>query len=406
MKEKDFSKIKLEDLGYSNSEYENMSEDEKLEIRNKMTQNDIDYAKDCINLKICYLSTIYEKFEKSFNPSDIILLSLYDRYYVYAVYHYLSLFYRRNNLVKSEHRKELYAQEEYEKSYQLNQKLILLFYEIMCLISKIKHSKIGIIDTNLKKTEQIKSLKNSIKYIINYLDKEPKSNREAKNVLSIFKSFNESEILEQIKKSNLNYINSDLTRYEIFEQIILAPIKLNKYIDLNKSKDKSYNFEDLERYLKNSGLWDENESKKIEYMKMNHNEFFKIQKNQIKSYCVIVFAELFNIDLFDLKKIYTFFYSNAITSSTKFLQKFYNHMPIKEENKYFIIEEFLPYMHEDFKEIFYEVTPKNIPERDIIEYLYPEISILNQYFESDILNQISFVTSEDDIPEDGLVFKI
>ena len=81
-------------------------------------------------------------------------------------------------------------------------------------------------------------------------------------------------------------------------------------------------------------------------------------------------------------------------------------MPIKEENKYFIIEEFLPYMHEDFKEIFYEVTPKNIPERDIIEYLYPEISILNQYFESDILNQISFVTSEDDIPEGGLVFKI
>ncbi|WP_151948473.1 hypothetical protein [Aliarcobacter butzleri] len=406
MKEKDFSKIELKDLGYSNFEYENMSENEKLGIRKKMTKNDIDYAKDCINLKIYQSNLLYDKFKKGFNPSDVILLSLYDRYYVYAMYHHLSLFFRRNNLVKGEYRKELYAQNGYEESYRLNQKLTLLFDRIMHLISKIKYYKIGVIDTNLDKAEQIKSLNNSIKYIINYLDKEPKSNKEAKNVLTIFTSFNVFEILEQIKKSNLNYINSDSTRYEIFEQVILAPIKLKKYIDLNKYKDKSYSFEDLERYLKNSGLWDENESKKIEYMKMNHNEFFKIQKNQIKSYCVTVFAEFFSLNLFDLKKIYTFFYSNAITSSTKFLQNFYNHMPIREEGTYLMVEEFLPYMHEDFKEIFYEISPKNIPERDIIEYLYPEISILNQYFESDILNQISFVTSEDDIPEDGLVFKI
>lgn len=394
--------MKENNLCEYNYEYENMSNEEKIEIKKSMSIQEIEHAKNILNIKKEYLNNMYDIYKKSFNLRDVINLSLYNRYYIYAKYHHLSLSCRGANVVKNQYKKELYAQDEYKITYELNQKLLLLSQRIMKLITVIKHYKLGFSDIELNKTEQIQSLKNSIRYISNYLNNEPKSNKEAKHLLSVFKTFNESEILEIIKKNNLNFVNSDYTRYEIFEQIILAPLKLKKYIDLSKYKNKNYNFDELERYLKNSGLWNDEEAQKIEFMKLNNNEFFKIQKNQIKQYCVTIFAEFFSISLSNLKGIYTFFYSNAITSSSKFLNNFYIHISARRENNVMIINEFLPYMHEDFKEIFYEITPNNIPESDIIEYFNPAINDFNKYFECDIFDHTSFILDIDNLPENAV----
>jgi len=369
--EKYFSNIDFNEFGYTNSVYENMTSNEKLKIKSTMSAESILKAKAFLILKTKSIDSQYDFYQENFNPYDMISASPYDRYYICAKYHHFLMALKTNNKIQGEHKQQLYAQEEYENSYQSNQKLLDLLVNIMKVIFHIKHTKIGFIDRCLSKNEQISALQNSIKNITRYLKNESNSNREAKKLLSKFNELEiyHNEILELLQVNNLNYLNPELTQYKMFEQVLLAPLKLKKYIDMNKYNSKNNNFEDLEKHLKNFGLWNEEENAKINATKYNTEQFFKIQKNQVKQYCMTIFAELFHINIFDTKRIYSFFYSSAITTSTKFLSSLYNHMLTETMDEYLVVKEYLPYLHEDFKDIFYEVAPTNIPEEEIINYL-------------------------------------
>lgn len=369
--EKYFSNIDFNEFGYTNPVYENMTSNEKLKIKSTMSAESIFEAKAFLISKTQDLDALYNFYQERFDPFDLISVSPYDRYYICAKYHHLLMQLKTNNTIQGGHKQQLYAQEEYENSYQSNQKLINLLINIMSIVFHIKDAKIGFIDSLLSKKEQVLALQHSIKNITRYLKNESNSNHEAKKLLAKFNELeiNHSEILELLQINHLNYLSHDLSQYKIFEQVLLAPLKLKKYIDMNKYNSKNNNFESLKNHLKNFGLWNDEENEKIESMQYNTSQFFKIQKNQVKQYCVTIFWELFNINIFDTKRIYSFFYSNAITNTTKFLSSFYNHMPTKNVDEYLVVEEFLPYFHEDFKDIFYEVAPTNTPEKEIINYL-------------------------------------
>lgn len=157
--------------------------------------------------------------------------------------------------------------------------------------------------------------------------------------------------------------------------------------------------------LKDAGLYNDDAKPRLENSTLNRNEFFKIQKNQIKQYCITVYSELFNINIFDTKRLYTEFYSSAITS-TNFLSSFYNHMPTKELDGYYVTNELLPFLQEGFKNIIYEVAPDNIPEKEIIDFKLPIIAELNNVFDIDVYQYIHLVTKEQDIPGDALRYKL
>ncbi len=370
LNEKLFSNIAMQKIGYSNPIYENMTIDEKLAIKRTMSEESIFQAQCFLEEKTKDLNNLYNLYKKNFDPYSVASMTLYDRYYICAKYHHLLMSLKTNNTIQGEHKQQLYAQDAYENSYQSNQKLIYLLLNIMQTIFHIKHTKIGLIDSCLSKNQQILALRKSIKNITLYLKNEPNSNKEAKKLLSKFDELEiyHEEILELLQKNNLNYLNHEQTQYKMFEQVLLAPLKLKKYIDINKYSNKNIDFESLQKHLQNCGLWDEEEKQKIIYMKHNIHEFFKIQKNQLKQYCITIFAELFHINIFDTKRVYSFFYSNAITNTTKFLTSFYHHMNTTSIDEYLVVKEFLPYLQEDFKDIFYEITSTNITGKEILEF--------------------------------------
>lgn len=178
-----FANIDFDKLGLTNPNYEKMTDDEKSQIKSAMTEESILEAKAFLILKTKDLDYQYNFHQESFDLHKIISMSPYDRYYICAKYHHFLMLLKTNNTIQGEHKQQLYAQAEYENSYQANQKLIHLAINIMEVIFDIKHAKIGYIDCCLNKKEQISAMKNSIKNITRYLKNEPNSNQEAKNLL-------------------------------------------------------------------------------------------------------------------------------------------------------------------------------------------------------------------------------
>lgn len=408
LNEKKLLELNDEQLGYINTTFENMTNKEKETIKSCMDIKTIKEAESFLSLKMKQLNSFNKLFKDNFNPFNVLELSAYERYYLFAEYHHFLMAIKTNNIIQGPHKLQLYAMDNYQDSYIANQKLIETLKDILYLIANIKKSKIGIFDSNIDDSKKTAAIKNSINNIIKYLDNQSIDNKEAKKLLKNFSgdaAYRHTDVLESITKHNLNYLNQNLDRYESFEQILLAPIKLNIFITENKYANKKNDFSNIEAVLKDAGRYNDDAKRRLENSTLNRNEFFKIQKNQIKQYCMTVYSELFNINIFDTKRLYTEFYSSAITS-TNFLSSFYNHMPTKEVDGYYVINEFLPFLQEGFKEIIYEVAPDNIPEKEIIDFKLPIISELNNVFDIDVYQYIHLVAKEQDIPDDVLRYKL
>jgi hypothetical protein len=80
-------------------------------------------------------------------------------------------------------------------------------------------------------------------------------------------------------------------------------------------------------------------------------------------------------------------------------------MPSKNYDRFILVEEFLPFLEHQFKEIVYEVTPKHIPEKGIIDYMIPIAPKLDKILGGELYKYLHVVSTEEDIPEDLNGFK-
>jgi len=354
-------KIKSKNLDrYRNLVFEAMSQEEKNKIRLSIGESEKSTMLTSLRIAIKNLNQKYDMFEQSFNIIALCDMSLYDRYHIFGSYHHCLLQQSSLNKINGVQANKLFSFSQYKKFYNLNLEIIELLSDILHYIIAISRSKMGHIDINEPKEIKILAMKNTFAKINNYLT-DNTTITKLKNTNYIEKILEnilcEEDVLDVLTKNHLNFISSKDLEYKMFEQIILAPIKISiyKYTNKTSTKKDEENYETIIKYLKNSGLWNEEEKNNLNNIKLHKNEFHKIPQNNIIHYCVTVFSEFFGLNFHDLRRIYAYFYTDTITTNTNFLKSPYKHINTTIDNDYIEIKEFLPYMPDDFKDIFYEI---------------------------------------------------
>lgn len=354
-------KIKSKNLDrYRNLVFEAMSKEEKNKIRLTISESEKSTMLTSLRIAINNLNKKYDMFEQSFNIIALCNMSLYERYHIFGSYHHCLLQQSSLNKINGLQAIKLFSFSQYKKFYNLNLEIIELLSDILHYIIAISRSKMGHIDINEPKEIKILAMKNTFAKINNYLT-DNTTITKLKNTNYIEKILEnilcEEDVLDVLTKNHLNFISSKDLEYKMFEQIILAPIKISiyKYTNKTSTKKDEENYETIIKYLKNSGLWNEEEKNNLNNIKLHKNEFHKIPQNNIIHYCVTVFSEFFGLNFHDLRRIYAYFYTDTITTNTNFLKSPYKHINTTIDNDYIEIKEFLPYMPDDFKDIFYEI---------------------------------------------------
>lgn len=69
-------------------------------------------------------------------------------------------------------------------------------------------------------------------------------------------------------------------------------------------------------------------------------------------------------------------------------------------DEYLVVREFLPYLQEDFKDIFYEITSTNFTEKEILEFFF------KKYLGQNVSDFIHFCNDGDNIPDDAIRFQL
>lgn len=300
---------------------------------------------------------------KNYNSLDTA--TNYDRYLA-TVYISHEALKSRPYLMEMEKYKDIKNPSKSTRKYcSLNNKILNFLAALMLENNKVKLAKKGKVDKNLTIKEKQQALSNSLriveKSLLNY-----KKDCYSKLIIKSFSELNNDEILKILEKTNMNYLDNDQIRYILLEQALLAPIKLREYIDKNKASFKSQNHEKIKSgskrafmhlYSLNSSTdkFNEFENQYDKYVK-EEKSFFKIGRNQVISYCMTVLHEFFDLGEKDIHHFYYSFYSDAkIESTTNFAKNTFEYIH-KEENGF---HEHLPYLVNDFQDIFYDIITKD-----------------------------------------------
>lgn len=341
--------------------YEVLTKKDKEMIYHNLSDDLKQKAFISANHLLSQLQQYSEQMYSNFNLKEIINLSMYDRY-KFSINLHKELWYAKTH--NRDYRVlALYAFDEYEDVYNLIKQIIVDSKTIEGIIMEIASSKIGKNDFDTDIRIKTSAMKNSLDNIKSYLLKNKRIHKKAELILDNFFTVNESEenriknFLDIITQYNLNYLNDDLSRYEMFEQVILAPFKLRQYIKNEKQKKLNFeNFSGMFDYFKET---DPDVHKKVKDFINHNNTILNLKQSEIEPYCLMIFFEFFYLDIFKIKNLYTIFFSDS-NSNTRYLEKFLEYIDM-EDNNY---RELLPW-EPNMKEIFYEVS-KGITYEEMI----------------------------------------
>jgi len=384
---------------YKCKEYESLTRLEKNKILSTMNDEEIFHLEKEINLLIEEYKKALNQYSKSFHLLKIDSFSNYERYHLVAQYHHHLLNFKFKDNKDIEKRKKYFAVKRYETFYELKQKLIKFICSCILYVEDIKSSTKGIHDKEISEEDKINAIKKSISNIKKFLEKVKKptqENQQIENLSTNFDNNNSKEILKHITSNNLNFVKASSTKeydsillnkniskkditkirirllnddlktveynYELYEQVLLAPIKLRFFIDNKHEKNKkSMNLKRIDEYLNNICPLTDEQIEKLKNYEIHNEIFSKIGRNQLIPYCCTVFSEFFSINYFDLKRIYKLFYTENPFESTNFLKDPYNHIKEIEKDEKIYIEEFLPYLdNSEFKKIFYDIEKESL----------------------------------------------
>ena len=347
-KKKAFEKVSSWEDRYKNFEYEKMTQNKKDEILRKYSNEEIEKAKKELNLELELFYILLSSLQTVISFEEMIKLSSYDRYRLSSFYYNIinSIAKDFNKIDEESH--FIYSLKEYEYVYIQVREIIIFLQDLMALLQRIKKFNMGVPN---KKEKETLALKNTI----NTLQKEVENTHvkwkiKEKLFYSVH-AYSEKDTQNYIREANLELMNASMDRYKIFEQVILAPLKIARVLEQGKSEfRKSFNEDFMINLMKNIGITNSYAKQVIEDIKKNEKDFYEISMNQVIPYCVTVLCELHHIRPDKLIKLYTRYYSNA-TLSTRFFNREYNHIKLKGSGYI----EFLPYLQKDFEHIFYEV---------------------------------------------------
>lgn len=341
--------------------YEVLTKKEKKKIFNELSDDLKEKVFISVTNLLNQLQEYSDQIRFNYNPKEILKLSMYDRYKFSINIHKELMSVKTHNC---DYRvSALYFFDEYEHIYNLIKQIIADFKTIHRIIGEIAKSKIGKNDFNTAIHIKKSAMKNSLDNIKSYLLKNKRIHKKVELILNNFFNINESEenriknFLEIITKYDLNYLNDDQSKYEIFEQVILAPLKLRQYIKNEKQKKINFeNFEGMFEYFKETNP---NVHKKVRDFINHNNTILNFKQSEIEPYCLMIFFEFFYLDIFKIKNLYTIFFSDS-NSNTRYLEKFLEYIDMDDHNYH----ELLPW-EPNMKEIFYEVS-KGITYEEMI----------------------------------------
>ncbi len=360
---------------FRDKDFEEMPQDIKNNIKKMMTDEEITACEALIQESIDRIQEKFSNIKAEVNFQKIITMNLFDIYKETSRLTEIAREFDEINRIKNSEKPKFYALDIYKKHYFINQYIIKYIMTVIGTIHLIKENHMGLIDDNIDEKVKKIALKNSLINIQNFLENSKQSLSLAQKLFDInftieykdkkidYDVFNENQkkafleekieiVLSYLQETSLNYINSTKNRYEFFEQIILAPIKIQKILKASRYSESGS--QKMRKLLLNAGL----DVEKIDKTLLNEKEFFKITSNLVISYCLTTIFELFHIDFFKLKDFYIFFYSEN-PSNTNMLKKLYVHVRNKlDANGSLVVEELLPFLHDDFKEIFYSIKSR------------------------------------------------
>lgn len=355
---------------YAGNFYINMSDSEKETIRHSLSKDDVKKALIEIDTRFELLTEMFMSNMINFSNDNILIEnSLYDRYLLFASSHHIILNIYNNYIAKTETNIKLFSLDDYDDVYSTALQVIhqLCIFMYKCGFIQKNFTK-GIPGFTIDDKKKHIYMKNSIDYIRDFILEQFNSSKSDKLIESLTVEMeNGYEVwqhLELATECGINFFCPETKRYKFFEQVLLAPLKLEKFIETNRRSAKNQkHIDEAIKLLKNIHPYDKTMEQTLNHAKEKQDEFFsEIKKNNVLNYCLTVFMELHGIFPKTLRNFYSKYYSSALNhDNTNFLKEQYMHIKTIKINNITFSVEVLPYLHEDFRnnDIFSEIKLSN-----------------------------------------------
>lgn len=243
-------------------------------------------------------------------------------------------------------KKSLCFTREYQEYNFKASEIIEMIVEVLDRYNEEKSLRRGTNAAGLNIKKQNQALENSIKHILKetqqYL---PSDSKLTKKIIDNVKDRPIHGIKKLLEETGFSYTNRDGTRYVLFEQLILAPLKIRRFL-----KDAIYYEKELQKSITIRKQIGKKFSKHIDKTDNDEELLHKLRslsqvpKNRVNTYVGVLFYELFGIEFNSTRQLLSEFYTETMDrTKSKFMDEKYPYFKYEAIKGIIYYTEELPY---------------------------------------------------------------